>query len=194
MTAAVYGRAVYLGVRNTVYKVIYDHFKPVKKHNDLTNREKAVISGFAGSLAAIASNPFELIYTRIIADGAFKKEIRRNYKSVGHAYSKIVAEEGSQALFKGAFSNILRAIAINATLTGTYDYLNEKMWISFGDFGYGPFIATGWAAFWASLVALPLDNIRTRIYKNFPGKNENNRYNYKNFRDVLRIIMEYENL
>jgi hypothetical protein len=43
--------------------------KPLKPSNDLTSREKAVISGGAGALAAFLSNPFELIMVRQIADG-----------------------------------------------------------------------------------------------------------------------------
>jgi len=41
--------------------------------------------------------------------------------------------EGSKTLFRGGFSNALRLIVLNATLTGPYDYLNERMWITCGD-------------------------------------------------------------
>lgn len=30
-------------------------------------------------------------------------------------------------------SNVFRAAVMNASLTGPYDYLNEKCWITFGD-------------------------------------------------------------
>lgn len=58
-------RLVHLFVRNFVYKVLYDATKPAKPSNDLTHREKGVIAGIAGGLAAIASNPLDLINTRI---------------------------------------------------------------------------------------------------------------------------------
>lgn len=51
-------------VRNFIYKVIYDQSKPRKKHNDLTIREKSLIASIAGSVAAIAANPFELVMVR----------------------------------------------------------------------------------------------------------------------------------
>lgn len=63
-------RLSYLMVRNVLYKSIYDVFKPPKVNNDLTHREKAVISGIAGGIGALVSNPFEVINTRTIADGA----------------------------------------------------------------------------------------------------------------------------
>ena len=66
-------------------------------------------------------------------------------------------------MFKGSSASILKALAINAALTGTYDYLNEKIWISFGDFGFNTYLATAWAAFWGSLVSIPFDNVKTRM-------------------------------
>lgn len=51
-------------VRNFIYKVIYDKTKPRKLHNDLTIKEKSFIAGIAGTVAAIASNPFELVMVR----------------------------------------------------------------------------------------------------------------------------------
>jgi hypothetical protein len=62
--AALIARVGYLAVRNILYKSIYDKLKPRKVTNDLTGREKGVISGFAGGLAALIVTPFELIQTR----------------------------------------------------------------------------------------------------------------------------------
>ncbi len=83
------GRLTHLFVRNLTYKVIYDIFKPVKPSNDLSNREKAVISGIAGAVAALASNPFDLLNTRIIADGAIYKPNRRNYASFAEGWATL---------------------------------------------------------------------------------------------------------
>jgi len=53
-----------LFLRNFLYKIVYDKVKPVKATNDLTNREKALLSGVVGAAAAYATSPFELIMTR----------------------------------------------------------------------------------------------------------------------------------
>lgn len=58
-------RSCHLFVRNILYKVVYDFFKPSKPTNDLTTREKAAIAGFSGAVAAYVTNPFEVIATRI---------------------------------------------------------------------------------------------------------------------------------
>jgi solute carrier family 25 oxoglutarate transporter 11 len=52
---------------------------------------------------------------------------------------------------------------MNASLTGPYDYLREKMWITFGEFGFIDNVATLWASFWGTIFTLPLDNIKTRM-------------------------------
>lgn len=62
--AAIAGRMSFLFARNLVYKVIYDAKKPKKATNDLTYREKMAISGFAGAVGAVVSNPFEIIKIR----------------------------------------------------------------------------------------------------------------------------------
>lgn len=83
-------RLSYLFIRNIVYKETYDVFKPFKPSNDLTTREKAVIAGFAGGLAAFITNPIELVNTRIICDGGIYKPHRRNYKGLADGFSSIL--------------------------------------------------------------------------------------------------------
>lgn len=62
--ASLTSRFQYLFTRNLIYKYFYDKYKPVKPTNDLNYREKAMIAGTAGYIAAFVSNPFELIMTR----------------------------------------------------------------------------------------------------------------------------------
>ena len=72
--SALLARVSHLFVRNYIYRIIYDKYKPVKAHNDLTIREKSVIAGFAGAVAAVISNPFELAMVRQISQGTLKVE------------------------------------------------------------------------------------------------------------------------
>jgi len=67
----------------------------------------------------------------------------------------------------------LRAVVLNISLTGPYDYLHEKMWISFGDFGFVKPVALLWASFWGTAFTLPFDNIKTRLQKQFPDPSKN---------------------
>lgn len=61
-------------------------------------------------------------------------------------------------------ANVIRAGVMNATLTGPYDYLNEKCWITFGDMYW---VNNTLAFFFATMVSTtclsPFDNIKTRL-------------------------------
>lgn len=72
-------------------------------------------------------------------------------------------EGGNKALFRGGFTTVLRAVAMNASMTGPYDYLREKLWITFGDFGFIDVIPLFYAAAWGTAFTLPIDNIKTRM-------------------------------
>lgn len=163
------GRLVYLLVRNLVYKVIYDSKKPVKAHNDLTTREKGVIAAFAGGLAAFITTPFDLVNIRQIAQRALPANARRGYKSFGDGYNRILTTEGGNSgLFRGGLANVVRAVLLNVSLTGPYDYIKEKCYITFGDISFNGWFALAWASLWSNIITLPFDNIRTRLMNQFP--------------------------
>ena len=74
--------------------------------------------------------------------------------------------EGSAQLFKGGLAYVLKAVILNISLTGPYDYLKEKCWITFGDWEpLNTNLALIWASLWATFFTLPFDNIKTRLQK-----------------------------
>lgn len=75
---------------------------------------------------------------------------------------------GIKGLFKGSLANVVKMAMINITLTGPYDYMKEKIWLVFGDFGFNHFVSLVWAASWCTLLTLPFDNVKTRMMKQFP--------------------------
>ena len=50
---------------------------------------------------------------------------RRNYSSVGNAFTRIVAEEGPSAFFRGVGPFVNRAMLVGAVQVGTYDQFRE---------------------------------------------------------------------
>lgn len=52
---------------------------------------------------------------------------------------------------------------MNASMTGPYDYLREKLWITFGDFGWIDYVPLFYAAAFGTAITLPIDNIKTRM-------------------------------
>lgn len=109
--AALAARMSFLFARNLVYKVIYDAKKPKKPTNDLTYREKYVISGIAGAVGAVASNPFEIIKIRQISDLGRPAQFQHGYSNLGEAFSTLQGEKAG--IWRGLWSNILRAVILN---------------------------------------------------------------------------------
>lgn len=174
-------RLGYLAIRNTLYKLIYDNTKPVKPTNDLTSREKAVIGGIAGGVAAFMTTPFTLISIRQILDSQIKQEWRRNYSGLSQGLSALKSEKST---YKGSFANVIRHIVLNASLTGPYDYFHEGMFIRFGEFDFVKPTALFLASFVSSMITLPFDNVRTRLM-NLHSQTERNRLNYRGYFDVF---------
>jgi solute carrier family 25 oxoglutarate transporter 11 len=87
--------------------------------------------------------------------------------------SPLFISGGNKALFKGGFTTVLRAVAMNASMTGPYDWLREKMWITFGDFGFIDVIPIFYAAAWGTAITLPIDNIKTKLQRAFPDPLKN---------------------
>lgn len=100
---------------------------------------------------------------RQIYDGALPTAVRRNYKNVMNGYSRIVAEEGTKGLMRGVQANVLKAIALNVSFTGPYDYIQEKFWIVFGDTGMNRPAAILGASVVATAASLPIDHVKTRL-------------------------------
>lgn len=109
--AAIAGRMSFLFARNLVYKVIYDAKKPKKATNDLTYREKMAISGFAGAVGAVVSNPFEIIKIRQISDLGRPANFQHGYGNLGEAFTALGTEKAG--IWRGLGANILRAVALN---------------------------------------------------------------------------------
>jgi hypothetical protein len=174
-------RLGYLAIRNTLYKVIYDTFKPVKPTNDLTSREKAIIGGIAGGIAAYVTTPLTLVSIRQILDTQIHKEWRRNYGSVSSGLAALKAEKST---YKGSFANIVRHVALNASLTGPFDYIHEGLYIRFGDFDFVKPTALFLASCVSTAITLPFDSVRTRVM-NQQIQPERNRLNYKSYIDVF---------
>lgn len=167
-------RLSYLFVRNSLYKVIYDSVKPRKANNDLTIKEKMVLSGFVGGLAAFVSSPFELVSIRQICDTQTHKAWRRNYTGVLSALESIKRKGNN--IWRGSGLNVWRHVLLNMSLTGPYDWLNERLWIIFGDYGFVKPISLLFAATVGSIVTLPFDNWRTK-WMNMHSDPNGNRIN-----------------
>ena len=154
------GRMLYLAIRNTLYYTVYQSVKPRKMTNDITIKHKMILSGLAGGVAGFLTAPFELVSVRQILDTQIKPEWRRNYASIVEGANRLRA---GGILWKGAWANAVKHVALNISLTGPYDYAHERLWIVFGDYGFVKPLALVFAAGVSTVATLPFDYAKTRL-------------------------------
>lgn len=85
----------------------------------------------------------------------------------------------------------MRHVALNASLTGPYDYFHEGLFIRFGEFDFVKPTALLLAAFVSSCITLPFDNVRTRLM-NLHTEADRNKVNYRGYIDTFQqaILLE----
>jgi len=100
-------RGTYFGVNDTLVGMIPPDLK--KDHGFKGIAVKFGCAQTAALAAAFASYPFDTVRRRLQMQSE-KPESEWVYKGTGHCFTKIVAEEGMGALFKGAGANALRTV------------------------------------------------------------------------------------
>lgn len=83
--------------------------------------QKALCGLTAGAIGACVGSPADLALIRMQADATLPLAQRRHYTNAFHALSRIVADEGVLALWKGAGPTVVRAMALNMGMLASYD-------------------------------------------------------------------------
>merc|ERR1712087_558208 len=98
-------RGTYFGVDDTLVA-----YNPYQKQRDIVGiASKFACAQTAALCAAYASYPFDTVRRRLQMQSEKPKE-EWVYKGTGDCFKKIIAEEGTGALFKGAGTNALRTV------------------------------------------------------------------------------------
>jgi len=124
-----------------------------------------------GTLAILSAQPTDVVKVRMQAE---RKAIGMpsRYKGVIDAYVTIARTEGVKGLYKGTLPNIFRNCIINVGEIVVYDIVKEaiinKGWMSDGIPCH--FSAAVAAGFCATLVASPVDVIKTRFMNSPEGR------------------------
>ncbi len=92
--------------------------------------------------------------------------------------------KAEQSTYKGSFANVVRHVALNASLTGPFDFFHEALYIRFGDFDFVYPTALFLASIVSTVVTLPFDSARTKIM-NQHSQQDRNRLNYRGYIDVF---------
>ncbi|KII94404.1 hypothetical protein PLICRDRAFT_133110 [Plicaturopsis crispa FD-325 SS-3] len=84
-------------------------------------------AGFAGGLGGIAGNPADILLVRMTSDATKPPEKRYGYRNALSGLVSLVREEGVQGLARGLGANTTRAILMNSSQVGSYDYFKTVL-------------------------------------------------------------------
>lgn len=128
-------------------------------------------AALAGGLGGVAGNPADIILVRMTSDSTRPPEQRYNYKHAFDGLTKLVKEEGLKGLTRGLTPNTTRAVLMNVSQVGSYDYFKHSLlgtpvpWLGyqFQDNLVLHTVASCAAGTVATTVCAPADVIRSRV-------------------------------
>eukprot|EP00744_Colponema_vietnamica_P000309 GILI01000552.1.p1 GENE.GILI01000552.1~~GILI01000552.1.p1 ORF type:complete len:321 (+),score=126.85 GILI01000552.1:51-965(+) len=169
LDSALLRQASYTTVRLGIFRTISNNFQEKNGGKPLSFGQKAGAGLVAGGIGALFGTPADVVLIRMQADGTLPVEQRRNYKGVGDAFKRMLAEEGASSFFKGALPTIVRAMSLNMGMLASYDQTKEILEAQFGKGVVSFGGASAVAGFFASSMSLPFDFVKTRIQKQKPA-------------------------
>mmetsp|Transcript_1148 Transcript_1148/g.1156 ORF Transcript_1148/g.1156 Transcript_1148/m.1156 type:complete len:188 (+) Transcript_1148:265-828(+) len=176
----------YTTARVSCFCYFYDWIN--KDPRRLARPDYFVTAGILGGLVAgIATNPFEIVFTRMQADEVYPVIARRNYANFFDGFYKVM-EEG--ALFRGAVANGAKVAALCSSMTSLFDLCKENSYFFFGPSWVNRFWSTAVAVTVGTLVSMPFDMIKTRLQTMRPLPN--GEMPYLHTLDCLNKILRYE--
>lgn len=190
LSPAIVRQATYGTTRLGLYKYIYHSIEQTK--GKVSFMCKVGASMFAGFVASIIGNPFDVAMIRLQTNAMLPKHKKKHYKSLSHTMKKMIRKDGVCGLWRGCTPIVLRAMAINLSMLTTYDQIKEeidKRRDSSGELSK-KLIAGAVATIITSTVSLPFDNIKTKVIS--MTRKSNGNLMYKGFTDCVRKSVRRE--
>ncbi|NXY19324.1 UCP3 protein, partial [Atrichornis clamosus] len=190
----------FASIRIGLYDSVKQLYTP--KGTDNTGLAARLLAGCTtGAVAVACAQPTDVVKVRFQASGAPSESARR-YSGTVDAYRTIAREEGIRGLWRGTLPNIARNAIINCGELVTYDLLKDALLraqLMTGEDGTGGtwpgaipvpttpnpgssppldnvpchFVAAFGAGFCATVVASPVDVVKTRYMNAGPGQYRN---------------------
>lgn len=164
LDSALMRQIFYTSTRLGLFYTIKDNL--VKRNKREPNViENTLASLTAGAIGSIVGNPADLALIRMQSDNNLPANERRNYKNVFDAVFRTVREEGLFALWRGSTPTVLRAMAMNFSLLVPFEFVKKQL-VPYVDSNKTRSIyASLIAGACASCLALPFDNVKTKLQK-----------------------------
>ncbi|KAL1747320.1 mitochondrial carrier domain-containing protein [Schizophyllum fasciatum] len=136
-----------------------------------SNLSLLAAASVAGAMGGVAGNPADVLLVRMTSDTVRPAEQRYNYSNAISGLVRLVKEEGAQALGRGLGTNVTRAILMNASQVGSYDFFKSSLLgytlpgteFTFRDNLVTHTLSSLAAGTFATTVCSPADVLRSRI-------------------------------
>ncbi|NXP11043.1 UCP3 protein, partial [Thinocorus orbignyianus] len=156
---------------------LYDSVKQLytPKGAESTGLAARLLAGCTtGAVAVACAQPTDVVKVRFQATGAMPESARR-YSGTVDAYRTIAREEGIRGLWRGTLPNITRNAIVNCGELVTYDLIKDALLRAqlMTDNVPCHFVAAFGAGFCATVVASPVDVVKTRYMNAGPGQYRN---------------------
>lgn len=167
ITAGIHRQMCFCGIRIG----LYDHVKRFYGDDSHGNKPKVLTKVLASCTTATSAvllfQPTEVVKIRFQAVGQKSK-----YSGTFDAYMTIGRKEGIRGLWKGVSTNVARLSLVNCTEIVVYDviksYILYKNWMD--DHVPCHFVSAIAAGFITTIVASPVDVVKTRFMNSGPGQ------------------------
>ncbi|XP_043855208.1 mitochondrial uncoupling protein 3 isoform X2 [Dromiciops gliroides] len=125
-----------------------------------------------GAMAVTCAQPTDVVKVRFQASAQLGPGSSRKYRGTMDAYRTIAREEGIKGLWKGTLPNITRNAIVNCAEMVTYDMIKEALIDHHLMTDSFPchFVSAFAAGFCATIVANPVDVVKTRYMNSPPGR------------------------
>jgi len=175
LSAGILRQVTYGMARLGIFRTVSDRLAEPGKPPSI---QVSMIAGLtAGGLGSMLGTPADLALIRMQADSTLPVSQRRNYKGVIDALSQIIKKEGVRNLWKGNLPTVTRAMALNVGQLSVYDQAKGYFSKQLGAGKIANISASMVAGFFASVLSLPFDFVKTRIQKQKAGPDGKLPYN-----------------
>uniref|UniRef100_A0A672H2U6 Dicarboxylate carrier UCP2 n=1 Tax=Salarias fasciatus TaxID=181472 RepID=A0A672H2U6_SALFA len=121
-----------------------------------------------GAMAVAFAQPTDVVKVRFQAQSRLPESSAKRYSGTLEAYRTIARDEGLRGLWKGCLPNVARNAIVNCSELVTYDIIKELI-LKYDNMPCH-FTAGFAAGFCTTVVASPVDVVKTRYMNSVPGQ------------------------
>ncbi|XP_064144757.1 putative mitochondrial transporter UCP3 isoform X3 [Loxodonta africana] len=170
LVAGLHRQMSFASIRIGLYDSVKQFYTPKgSDHSSVTTR---ILAGCTtGAMAVTCAQPTDVVKVRFQASIHLGPGCDRKYSGTMDAYRTIAKEEGVRGLWKGTLPNVTRNAIVNCAEMVTYDIIKEKLldYHLLTDNFPCHFVSAFGAGFCATVVASPVDVVKTRYMNSPPG-------------------------